>query len=82
MHTNGNHVPRTDNALHSANTTDAAEPHVAESHTVTRMRTFDSGMDVGYLLGLLRNQLATGTLHIDLNQGGISNIRFEEKQKL
>ena len=54
----------------------------SESHSVVRERTFDNGMDIDYLLGLLRNQRVTGTLRIDLSQGGIGGIRLEERQKL
>jgi len=53
-----------------------------ESQSVVRERTFDNEMDIAYLIGLLRNQRVTGTLRIDISQGGINSIRLEERQKL
>lgn len=56
--------------------------HVSESHAVVRETVYDRGMDVDYLLGLLRNQRVTGTLRVDISQGTVNGIRLEERQKL
>ena len=56
--------------------------HVSEATAVVRERTYHRDTDIAYLLGLLRNTAATGTLRIDLSQGGVGNIRFEERQAI
>jgi len=61
---------------------DAECAHQSESTSVMRERTYDKGMDVDYLLGLLRNQRETGTLRIDVSQGSINGIRFEQRQRI
>lgn len=65
----------------SANT-NGIEHSVSESHAVVRERVYDRGMDIDYLLGLLRNLRTTGTLRIDISQGTVNGIRLEERQKL
>jgi hypothetical protein len=56
--------------------------HLSEATAVVRERTYHRDTDLAYLLGLLRNQAATGTLRIDLSQGGVGTIRFEERQSI
>lgn len=56
--------------------------HVNEATSVIRERTYHRDTDIAYVIGLLRNQAATGTLHIDLSQGGVGSIRFEERQRI
>jgi hypothetical protein len=56
--------------------------HLTEATSVVRERTYHRDSDIAYIIGLLRTQAATGTLRIDLSQGGIGSIRFEERKKL
>lgn len=72
--TNGNGHSTTDFNLDSA--------QVSEATAVVRTRTYHRDSDISYLLGLLRIQGATGTLHVDLSQGAVGSIRFEERQKI
>lgn len=74
---NGHHI------INGGSVTDfSLEVHVSEATAVVRVRTYHRDEDIAYLLGLLRIQAATGTLHIDLSQGGVGSIRFEERQKI
>ena len=59
-----------------------SNPKTSESHAVVRETTYDRGIDIDYLLGLFRNQGKTGTLRIDISQGTVNAVRFEERQKL
>lgn len=56
--------------------------HISEATAVIRERTYHRDSDIAYVIGLLRNQAATGTLRIDLSQGGVGGIRFEERQRI
>jgi hypothetical protein len=47
-----------------------------------RERAFPSSSDLNYVLRLLRSSHSTGTLMIDVNQGGVGSIRFREETKV
>jgi hypothetical protein len=66
----------------SAHTTNGNGHHVSEATAVVRERTYHRDSDISYILGLLRTTAATGTLRIDLSQGGVGAIRFEERQRI
>lgn len=55
---------------------------VVESVSAIRETKYPRDYDIPYLLGLFRNQGTTGTLRIDISQGTVNGIRFEERQKL
>jgi hypothetical protein len=52
-----------------------------EGTTVVRERTF-SPDDFQRLMLLLQEERATGTVLLDLNCGGVRNVRFREEQKI
>lgn len=52
--------------------------HIVDSRTMVRERTF-ADLDPKELLDFLRACHATGTVLIDLNQGGIGSLRFREE---
>jgi len=52
-----------------------------EGTTVVRERTF-SPDDFQRLMQMLLEERATGTVLLDLNQGGVRNVRFREEQRL
>ena len=60
-------------------------PHVLpaviprESFTLVRERTYEAA-DLMHIIMQLRNERSTGTLRINLSQGGICNITFHDKQ--
>jgi hypothetical protein len=56
--------------------------HVSQSTSVSRETQYNPDTDIDYLLGLLRNQRATGQLVVDISQGSKCNVRFVEKQKI
>jgi len=60
----------------------ATATHVSESHHLVRERAFPSSSDLNYVLRLLRSSHSTGTLMIDVNQGGVGSIRFREETKV
>lgn len=68
---NGNgHAPRDRDPL-----------HVSESQRIVRTRQFPTDTDLLLILSDLRRNQSTGTLMIDLSQGGIGSVRFREEQK-
>ena len=48
---------------------------------MVRERTF-SPDDFQRLMQMLLEERATGTVLLDLNQGGVRNVRFREEQRL
>lgn len=67
-------------ALESAHA--SAHASASETHRLVRERVFPHPLDVPAILHLLRQQSATGTLTIDLNQGGVGSIRFREERRI
>lgn len=65
-----------------------AETSVSESHHLVRERKFPLSQDISSALQSLsralglRESSATGTLLVDINQGGIGSIRFREEKKV
>lgn len=55
---------------------------VADTHHVVRERRFSPRTPLDLILDMLASSGATGTLHIDFNQGGIGTARFEERQRI
>jgi hypothetical protein len=53
-----------------------------ESHRLVRERAFPASQSVEDLLAQLRESGFTGTLQIDLNQGGIGTIRLREEKRI
>lgn len=68
------HPPRPSRSLRPA----AAPP--TESHRLVRERRF-SPSEV-HIPDILRELHATGTLCIDISQGGVGSVRFVEEQRL
>ena len=62
--------------------TPAYPPPRSESHHVVRERVYPQSSYVEDLLGMLRLEHATGNLVINLNQGGVARIAFEEKERI
>jgi hypothetical protein len=60
----------------------SATQHVSESHHLTRERSFSPSSNLNEILRILRSDSATGTLSIDINQGGVGSIRFSERHKV
>jgi hypothetical protein len=56
--------------------------HRTDTHRLVRERTFPPSTPLHELLMYIRKIKGTGTLMIDLNQGGIGSIRFCEEQHL
>lgn len=60
----------------------ALEPVIPrESFTLVRERTYEAA-DLMHIIMQLRNERSTGTLRINLSQGGIVNVQFHEKQPI
>ena len=60
----------------------ASEPsHVSESSRVVRERHFPADTNLRALLAMLRRMRATGTIQIDIADGGVGSVRFREEKK-
>ena len=55
---------------------------VREKCHLTREREFPSSADLSYVIKLLRDAHSTGTLMIDISQGGVGSIRFREESSV
>ena len=53
-----------------------------DTHHILRERAFPSATNINEILCNLRESRSTGTLSIDIAQGGIGSIRFSERRKL
>ena len=54
--------------------------HVSESHHLVRERRFDARTPLDDIARTLRESRATGTLTVDLAQGGVASVTFRERQ--
>lgn len=79
---NGNNVLSSTIAVGGPLRESSTSLHVSEATVVSRERQYNAGDDIGYLLGLFRNQRLTGQLVINLSQGSVCDIRFKETQKI
>ena len=50
--------------------------------TITRVRSFSPSMKLMHIILQLRREHVTGSLILDLNQGGICNIRCCESSRI
>jgi len=53
-----------------------------DSHSLTRERQFASNIPLMELFVMLRNERATGTILIDVHDGGVGGIRFREERRI
>lgn len=65
----------------SSDTDDTASSSVHEAHTLVRERRFPAS-ELSSVLSSLRDSRSTGTLLIDMNQGGVGTIRFREEHPI
>ena len=56
--------------------------HVSESHKLEHVRNFAADIDVNQLLDALAKQRVTGTLMIDIAQGGRGSVRLREERRV
>ncbi len=57
---------------------EASMTHIAERQRLVRERRFSPKQGAEKVIEVLQLARATGTILIDLRQGGIGSIRFEE----
>ena len=55
---------------------------VSESHKLEHVRNFSPSTDVMQLLDALRREHVTGTITIDLAQGGVGSIHLRVERRL
>ena len=55
---------------------------LSDKSTVVRTVSFHPSVDLMQKLMYLRSKRVTGTLSVDLNQGGIGSIRFREESQI
>jgi hypothetical protein len=60
---------------------EGAPPHVDERHALVRERTFPPS-ELERILLMVHEERLTGTVTLDINQGGLCAIRVKEQQKL
>ena len=53
-----------------------------ETHHLHRERAFSPSANINEILRNLRETHATGTLSVDINEGGVGSIRFSERKKV
>jgi len=53
-----------------------------DTYRLVRERVYSGSHDLMQLVMSLRTERVTGTLSIDLNQGGVGRIRFREEQDI
>jgi len=53
--------------------------HVRDSHILVRERRFPPSQDIAALMKFLRDMHSTGTLMINISQGGICTLRYREE---
>lgn len=56
--------------------------HKSDQQRLVRERSFPTSVPLMELLHYIRRTKGTGTLMIDINQGGIGSIRFCEETKI
>jgi hypothetical protein len=59
-----------------------ADPDFSTDEILVTESTFNSRLQIPELLDFLKREKASGTLCFDMANGGVSRIRFTQKQKV